>query len=120
HAWAPFALAAGRVNAGSSTRGEGETMGKRPLLGVLPVLVALALVAIPAGGGAIPTNVDVSQRVGNESEKAIPVKPTNPQNIVVVTNIQEGFSGLFEGISFDGGQTWTRRIIATGHTHAGG
>src|SRR4029453_15068055 len=120
HAWAPFALAAGRVNAGSSTRGEGETMVKRPLVGVLPVLVALALVAVPGGGGGIPANVDVSQRVGNESEEAIAVNPTNPQNIVVLTNIQEGFSGLFEGVSFDGGQTWTRKIIATGDTIGGG
>ena len=88
-------------------------MLKGPLVGVLPVLVTLALVAIPNGGGAVPTNVDVSQRVGNESEEAIAVNPTNPQNIVVVTNIQEGFSGLFEGVSFDGGQTWARKIIAT-------
>jgi hypothetical protein len=95
-------------------------MMKRPLVGVLLVLVTLALVAIPAGGGAIPSNVDVSQRVGNESEEAIAVNPTNPQNIVVVTNIQEGFSGLFEGVSFDGGQTWTRKIIATGDTIGGG
>ncbi len=94
-------------------------MLKRPL-GVLPVLVALALVAIPAGGGAVPTNVDVSQRVGNESEEAIAVNPTNPDNIVVLTNIQEGFSGLFLGVSFDGGQTWTRRIIAEGLTIGGG
>ncbi len=57
-------------------------MVKRPLIGVLPVLVMLALVAIPAGGGATPTNVDVSQRVGNESEEAIAVNPTNPNNIV--------------------------------------
>ena len=95
-------------------------MVKRPLVGVLPVLVTLALVAIPTGGGAVPTNVDVSQRLGNESEEAIAVNPTNPQNIVVVTNIQEGFSGLFEGVSFDGGQTWTRKIIAAGDAIGGG
>jgi hypothetical protein len=95
-------------------------MVKRPLVGVLPVLVTLALVAIPTGGGAIPSNVDVSQRIGNESEEAIAVNPTNPQNIVVVTNIQEGFSGLFEGVSFDGGATWTRKIIATGDRIGGG
>ena len=95
-----------------------------PLAGVSLVAVAvLALVTTPAGGGAVaeslapasvPTNVDVSQRLGNESEEAIAVNPTNPQNIVVVTNIQEGFSRLFEGVSFDGGKTWTRRIIADG------
>jgi len=95
-----------------------------PLAGVpLVALAVLALVATPAGGGAVagslrlasvPTNVDVSQRLGNESEEAIAVNLTNPQNIVVVTNIQEGFSGLFEGVSFDGGKTWTRRVIADG------
>jgi hypothetical protein len=95
-------------------------MVKWPLVGALAVLVTLALVAIPAGGGAIPANVDVSQRVGNESEEAIAVNPTNPQNIVVVTNVQEGVSGLFEGVTFDGGQTWTGKIIATGGTIGGG
>ena len=95
-------------------------MPKRPLVGVLPVLLTLALVAIPNGSGAVPTNVDVSQRVGNESEEAIAVNPTDPQNIVVVTNIQEGFSGLFEGVSFDGGKTWAQKIIAAGDAIGGG
>jgi hypothetical protein len=95
-------------------------MLKRPLVGALTALVATALVVIPAGGGAVPPNVDVSQRVGNESEEAIAVNPTNPNNIVVVTNIQEGFSGLFEGVTFDGGLTWTPRIIGTGDVIGGG
>ena len=95
-------------------------MLKRPHAVALTGLVLLALVVIPAGGGAVPPNVDVSQRVGNESEEAIAVNPTNPDNIVVVTNIQEGFSGLFEGVSFDGGQTWTRKIIAAGDVIGGG
>ena len=78
------------------------------------------LVLASAGGSAVaaaqlvPANVDISQRAGNESEEAIAVNPTNPNNIVVLTNIQEGFSGLFLGVSFDGGQTWSRRIIADG------
>jgi hypothetical protein len=79
--------------------------------------VSLALVATPAGGGApvsLPTNVDVSQRLGNESEEAIAVNPTNPNNVVVITNIAEGTAGLFEGVSFDGGHTWTTKIIADG------
>lgn len=92
-------------------------MSKRLL--VLGVFV-LALVASPTGGGAPPTNVDISKRVGNESEEAIAVNPTNPDNVVVVTNIAEGFSGLFEGVSFDGGQTWTTKIIAEGQTIGGG
>jgi hypothetical protein len=95
-------------------------MRRGPIVGAsLVVLSALALVATPAGG-SVPTNIDVSQRVGNESEEAIAVNPTNPNNIVVLTNIQEGFSGLFLGVSFDGGQTWTRRIIADGATISDG
>ena len=91
------------------------TMHKGSLVGVLLVALAvLSLVSTPTGGGSISANVDISQRLGNESEEAIAVNPTNPRNIVVVTNIQEGFSGLFEGVSFDGGQTWTRKIIADG------
>jgi hypothetical protein len=89
-------------------------MLKRPLVGSVLVLTALALVASPSGGGAVPTNVDVSKRLGNESEEAIAVNPTNPNNIVVVTNIQEGTVGMFEGVSFDGGQTWTTKIIGEG------
>ena len=96
-------------------------MRKASLVGALVVLTAVALVLLPAGGSAatarlaaVPTNIDVSQRVGNESEEAIAVNPTNPENIVVFTNIQEGFSGLFLGVSFDGGQTWTKRIVADG------
>ena len=88
---------------------------KGSLVGVLlAALTGLALVATPIGGSAVPPNVDISQRLGNESEEAVAVNPTNPKNIVVVTNVQEGSSGLFEGISFDGGQTWARKIIADG------
>src|SRR6266516_1951265 len=62
-----------------------------------------------------PQNVDVSQRHLNESEEAIAVNPTNRNNIVIVTNIghrEAGLTaGMFEGVSFDGGATWTTRII---------
>jgi hypothetical protein len=95
-------------------------MLKRPLVVSVFVLVALALVASPSGGGAVSANVDISQRLGNESEEAIAVNPTNPNNIVVVTNVAEGFSGLFEGVSFDGGLTWTRKIIADAQAIGGG
>src|SRR5689334_4076825 len=65
-----------------------------------------------------PANVDVSQRHLNESEEAIAVNPVNPDNIVTVTNVGHAEAGLtagmFEGISFDGGKTWTRKLIALG------
>src|SRR3989441_967535 len=40
---------------------------------------------------------------------------SSPDNIVVVTNVghrEAGLTaGMFEGVSFDGGATWTRRLI---------
>ncbi len=82
-------------------------------------IAALAMVSLSSGAASAksstPLNVDVSQRHLNESEEAIAVNPTNPNNIVVVTNVghrEAGLSaGMFEGVSFDGGVTWTRRII---------
>src|SRR6266699_5790357 len=59
----------------------------------------------------IPTNVDVSQRLGNESEETVAVNPTNPNNIVIVTNVDHPAAGMFEGVSFDGGANWTTKLI---------
>jgi hypothetical protein len=91
---------------------------QRALLGATLVLAAAAVLALPSGVSAalrIPTNVDVSQRHLNESEEAIAVNPTNPNNIVVFTNIghlEAGLtSGMFLAVSFDGGATWTKRIV---------
>jgi hypothetical protein len=87
------------------------------LFGVL-VLTAATLVATPvgeAGAATPPTNVDVSQRHLNESEEAIAVNPTNPNNIVVFTNVghtEAGLTaGMLLGVSFDGGATWTTRLV---------
>jgi BNR/Asp-box repeat len=88
------------------------------LFGLILIAVAIALASLPGRAasaksvnGTTPQNVDVSQRVGNESEEAISVNPTNPNNIVIVTNIAEGVAGLFAAVSFDGGKTWSSRII---------
>jgi len=84
---------------------------------------AAALAGVPAAARAVasqavPVNVDVSQRHLNESEEAVAVNPTNPNNIVTVTNVGHAEAGLtagmFEGVSFDGGKTWTRKLIALG------
>src|SRR6266446_1497259 len=87
------------------------------LFGVL-VLTAATLVATPvgdAGAATPPTNVDVSRRHLNESEEAIAVNPTNPNNIVVFTNVghtEAGLTaGMLLGVSFDGGATWTTRLV---------
>src|SRR5512142_1591945 len=62
-----------------------------------------------------PVNVDVSRRHLNESEESIAVNPTNPNNIVIVTNVGHREAGLTAGmlkaVSFDGGNTWTTSLI---------
>src|SRR5438034_3938392 len=91
------------------------------------VVAVLALTAAPAQASsyatapraqATPVNVDVSQRHLNESEEAIAVNPTNPDNIVMFTNVghlEAGLtSGMFLAVSFDGGMTWTRRLVGLG------
>ena len=94
---------------------------------VVAVVTGAALAAAPAALAAArsgppaavaPANVDISQRHLNESEEAIAVNPTNPDNIVTVTNVGHGEAGLaagmFEGISFDGGRTWATKLIGLG------
>jgi hypothetical protein len=92
----------------------------RRVVGRVAILIVGAILAgsTTAGVAAAPAvqTIDVSQRIGNESEEAIAINPTNPNNIVIVTNIAEGFSGLFEAVSFDGGMTWATSIIAAGQT----
>jgi hypothetical protein len=80
--------------------------------------LGLLLFLFIASGGAAqapPPNVDISQRRGNDAEEAIAVNPTNPQNIVVVWDQGRASAipsaGMFAGVSFDGGRTWTRRLI---------
>ena len=87
----------------------------RVLILAVATVTGAALAAGPAAlaaaqtGAATPVNVDISQRHFNESEEAIAVNPTNPDNIVTVTNVGHGEAGLaagmFEGVSFDNGKT---------------
>src|SRR5258708_430546 len=79
------------------------------LLGFAVTLVAFPLHAAPP---ATPTNIDVSQLSNNESEETIAVNPTNPNNIVIVTNVVVPAAGMFAAVSLDGGTTWATRIIA--------
>ena len=55
----------------------------------------------------------MSARPGNQSEAAIAVDPNDPANVVVVSNTT--IEALFVGVSHDGGASWARRLIATGH-----
>src|SRR3954462_11589093 len=69
--------------------------------------------ASAAGPGVtVSPNVDVSMKRGGQSEQAIAVDPTNPLNVVVVSNEDFSAAGLLESISHDGGQTWVHRDIA--------
>ena len=83
------------------------------LLGIV-VLIAVAPIGT-AMAGPMPRDVDVSQRHLNESEESVAVNPTNSNNIVIVTNVghrEAGLTaGMFEGVSFDGGATWSTRLI---------
>src|SRR6267154_2235319 len=78
------------------------------LLGLAASLMVFPLLASPH---TTPNNIDVSQLSNNESEETIAVNPTNPNNIVIVTNVVDPAAGMFAAVSFDGGSTWTRRII---------
>jgi hypothetical protein len=92
---------------------------RRMLTVCTPALVAVAVLASmtgPAGAAVppVPRNFDSSAMHGNEAEDAIAINPVNPSNIVTMSTLPDVVSGLFEGVSFDGGSTWTRRVIGTG------
>jgi hypothetical protein len=84
-----------------------------------PVFAAIALagsMTLPAGAATqtTPPNFDASAMHGNEAEDAIAVNPANASNVVTMSTLPDVVSGLFEGVSFNGGQTWTRQVIGTG------
>ena len=64
----------------------------------------------------VSTNVNVSRTSGNQAEQTVAVNPTNPHNIVVISNDPSPGPGLFESITFDGGTTWTTRGSRQGPT----
>jgi hypothetical protein len=57
--------------------------------------------------------VNVSQSATNQSEVAVAINPANPKNIVMTAN-ENDISGLFLGVSTDGGKTFSSRVIANG------
>ena len=57
--------------------------------------------------------MNVSRLEGGQAETAVAINPTNPDNIVITSNV-ETFRGLFEAYSTDRGATWTSQIIADG------
>ncbi len=59
------------------------------------------------------TNVNLSRMAGSQTESAVAIDPTNPNNIFVLSNTTYG-GGLFGSYSNDGGVTWHSRNFATG------
>jgi hypothetical protein len=89
---------------------------KKTVIAALVVLgftATLLVFPLLASSHATPKNIDVSQLSNNESEETIAVNPTNPNNIVIVTNVVVPAAGLFAAVSFDGGSTWTQRIVGS-------
>jgi hypothetical protein len=89
---------------------------------MVSLVVAAALSIVLPGGtaSAQPPNVDVSVRSGNEAEDAIAINPTDPSNVVAMSTLPGPTAkGLFVGVSFDGGATWSRRIIGDGTDQLG-
>src|SRR6184192_2278048 len=78
------------------------------VVGFTVSFMAFPLLASPP---MTPTNIDVSQLPNNESEETIAVNPTNPNNIVIVTNVVVPAAGMFAAVSLDGGSSWATRII---------
>jgi hypothetical protein len=74
-------------------------------------LGATSVQASRHAGTAPIANVDISQRQHNESEEAIAVNPTDPRNVVMVSNVDHPAAGMLKGVSFDGGSTWTTSLI---------
>jgi len=79
---------------------------------VLAFAGALAMATLATAAGP-PVNLDVTAMSGNEAENAIAVNPANPSNVVAMSTLPDVVAGLAVGVSFDGGQTWTRRVTGT-------
>lgn len=59
-------------------------------------------------------NINLSKMSRNQSEGAIAINPNNPNQIFAMSNIDIG-DGLLTSRSSDGGQTWSNKLIASGH-----
>lgn len=81
----------------------------------------------PSGGRSvraapyIGANVNTTRRLQNQHENAIAVNPTNPQQVVVLSNDEGPVDavGLVESVSSDGGKTWSTQLVATGSNNLG-
>lgn len=96
----------------------------RPRHVALPIATALilatgqlsAVLAVPPI--SVGANHDISGYADNESETTVAVNPTDPTNIVVISNFAVA-DALMKAVSFDGGATWSHSMIADGTTDLG-
>src|SRR5205085_12193154 len=86
---------------------------RRRFLTAASLAAVAAATALSAGAAGTPANFDVTAMPGNEAENAIAVNPANPSNVVAMSTLPDVPAGLAVGVSFDGGQTWSRRVIGT-------
>ena len=80
-------------------------------------LSAIWMSAAPAGAAGqasinVGSNVNVSRLAGNQAETTVAVNPTNPSNVVIVSNFQFG-NRLWVGYTLDG-TNWVSKQIADG------
>jgi hypothetical protein len=84
----------------------------RRLLALVPALL-LVLATTPTAHAAT-TVVNVSRRTTSQSEAAVAASPLDPNDVVIASNVQRGY-GISLGVSHDGGLTWSRSILGSGH-----
>jgi hypothetical protein len=86
-------------------------VSRSAVLAGLALGVALSTVGATNATAAAPPIVrNVSRRPANQAEAAVAVNPADPFDVVVASNIEFGY-GIFVGVSHDGGQTWSRRVL---------
>ena len=72
----------------------------------------LLLLGAPVARAA-STVVNVSDRSTSQSEAAVAASPLDPNDVVVISNVQRGY-GIFVSVSHDGGTTWARTVLGDG------
>jgi hypothetical protein len=90
----------------------GRFLARRSSTIMLAFAGALAMATLATAAGP-PLNFNVTAMPGNEAEDAIAVNPANPSNVVAMSTLPDVVAGLAVGVSFNGGQTWARRVIGT-------
>lgn len=62
----------------------------------------------------VGTTTNATHALGNQSEPAIAIDPTNPARLFLAANSNDIAPGVFGSYSINGGRTWTGRLLADG------